>query len=92
MRTLPRCRRSFAIDVVPYGGNDRLKNTLLVQFVLRKFDKVFITYDLDAHAETKAALSRLDLRESKDFLPRGVSKPGRDCISKDSCRSESLQP
>jgi predicted ATP-dependent endonuclease of OLD family len=34
------------IEVVPYGGKDTLKNTLLVQFVLRKFDMVFVTYDL----------------------------------------------
>jgi putative ATP-dependent endonuclease of the OLD family len=68
------------IEVVPYGGKDTLKNTLLVQFVLRKFDAVFITYDLDADREVRASLSRLGLKENKDFLPVGINQAGKDCI------------
>jgi putative ATP-dependent endonuclease of the OLD family len=30
------------IEVVTYGGKDTLKNTLLLQFVLRKFDRVYV--------------------------------------------------
>jgi hypothetical protein len=41
------------ISVIGYGGKDTLKNTLLVQFVLRNFDQVYITYDLDAHRRGK---------------------------------------
>jgi predicted ATP-dependent endonuclease of OLD family len=68
------------IEVVPYGGKDTLKNTLLVQFVLRKFDRVFVTYDLDAEHEVCGALSRLGLKDLKDFAALGLSHPGRDCI------------
>jgi len=68
------------IEVVPYGGKDTLKNTLLVQFVLSKFDNVFVTYDLDADHEVRGALTRLGLKEGKDFISLGLQAPGRDSI------------
>lgn len=68
------------IEVVPYGGKDTLKNTLLVQFVLRKFDKVFVTYDLDADSEIRDALDRVGLKKHTDYAALGISQPGKDCI------------
>lgn len=71
---------SADIQVVPYGGKDALKNTLLVKFVLSQFDRVFVTYDLDADCEAKPALLRVGLRESQHFLALGVNQKGKDCI------------
>lgn len=68
------------IEVVPYGGKDTLKNTLLIQFVLRKFDRVFVTYDFDAASDVRAALVRVGLKESADYIGLGVDQPGKDCI------------
>ncbi|MGB7989045.1 MAG: AAA family ATPase [Candidatus Methylophosphatis roskildensis] len=68
------------IEVVPYGGKDTLKNTLLIQFVLRKFDRVFVTYDLDAASEVRAALGRVGLNESTDYIGLGANQAGKDCI------------
>jgi putative ATP-dependent endonuclease of the OLD family len=68
------------IKVVPYGGKDTLKNTLLVQFVLRTFDQLFITFDLDAEADIKAALTRVGLKQGTDYMALGISQPGKDCI------------
>ena len=68
------------IEVVPYGGKDTLKNTLLIQFVLRKFDNVFVTYDLDAESEIRGALGRLGLKEKSDFIALGIKQPGKDCV------------
>ena len=68
------------IEVVPYGGKDTLKNTLLIQFVLRKFNRVFITYDLDAAKEASSALARIGLKEREDFVGIGVQQSGKDCI------------
>lgn len=69
-----------SIEVVPYGGKDTLRNTLLIQFVLRKFDRVFVTYDLDAATEARTALTRVGLIENSDFAGLGVNQPGKDCI------------
>jgi putative ATP-dependent endonuclease of the OLD family len=68
------------IKVTPYGGKDTLKNTLLVKFVLSQFDKVFITYDQDADADVKAALTRLGLKQNDDYLALGKPQHGKDCI------------
>jgi hypothetical protein len=65
---------------VPYGGKDTLKNTLLLQFVLRKFDLVYITYDLDADGDVRAALKRAGLKEDEHFIPLGIAQAGKDCI------------
>jgi len=59
---------------------DALKNTSLVQFVLSKFDEVFVTYDLDADRDVKLALTRLGLKEGQDFMALGVQNAGRDCF------------
>jgi putative ATP-dependent endonuclease of the OLD family len=75
------CDRPAAdIEVVPYGGKDTLKNTLLLQFVLRKFDRVYITYDLDADAEVRAALKRTGLKEDEHFIPLGVPQRERTAL------------
>ena len=73
-------RLATDIEIVPYGGKDTLKNTLLVQFVLRTFDQLFITFDLDAESDIKAALTRVGLKQGHDYIALGVSQSGRDCI------------
>jgi hypothetical protein len=51
-----------------------------MQFVLRKFDRVFVTYDLDAASEAGAALGRLGLKEGTDYIGLGIKQAGKDCI------------
>ncbi|KAF0232545.1 MAG: ATP-dependent [Desulfovibrionaceae bacterium] len=66
------------VEIVPYGGWTALKNTVLLQFVLRKFDKVFITYDLDCDSEVQRSMSNLGLQRNIDYLPIGINQPGKD--------------
>jgi putative ATP-dependent endonuclease of OLD family len=68
------------IEVVPYGGKDTLKNTLLVQFVLRQFDRVFVTYDLDAQSDVRGALDRVGFKENTNYVAIGIGQTGKDCI------------
>jgi len=68
------------IEVVPYGGKDTLKNNLLLKFVLSKFDKVFVTFDLDASNEVSTTLARVGLKKDRDFRHIGINKPGKDNI------------
>ena len=78
--TLPCEQLREDIDVVPYGGKDTLKNTLLLQFVLRNFEQLYVTFDLDAEKEVTAPLMRLGLEEKKHFLALGEDQAGKDCI------------
>ena len=41
---------------------------------------MFVTYDLDAESDVRGALGRLGLKENNDFMPLGISQPGKDCI------------
>jgi predicted secreted Zn-dependent protease len=53
---------------------------MLVKFVLSKFDKVFITYDLDASNSVEKYLGRLNLKKNRDFISIGVNQPGKEAI------------
>jgi len=75
---LPCEKLNEGIQVAPYGGKSTLKNVLLLQFVLKTFDIVFVTYDLDADQEASRSLKRLNLLKHKDFAPLGIPEPGRD--------------
>lgn len=68
------------IEILPYGGKDALKNTSILQFMIKKFGKVYFTFDLDARSELKSALERIGLSEQDDFCAIGVDGPGKDCI------------
>jgi len=68
------------VKIVAYGGKDALKNTVLVNFVLRNFDRVYITFDLDAANDVSRSLERLDLKEKEDYLAVGKNEPGKNSI------------
>ena len=68
------------VEIVTYGGKDALKNTSILQFMINKFSRVFITFDLDAAADETRSLERIGLIEDNDFCGVGTSSPGSDCI------------
>jgi putative ATP-dependent endonuclease of OLD family len=41
------------VEIVPYGGVGALKNTVLVKFMIGRFERIFITLDLDAMDSVK---------------------------------------
>lgn len=69
-----------SIEILPYGGKDALKNTSILQFMIKKFGKVFITFDLDARQDVKASLERIGLIEDINFCAVGTNSSGSDCI------------
>lgn len=68
------------VEIVAYGGSSALKNTQILQFMIKKFGRIFITFDLDAESEVKSGLERIGLLDSKDFLAIGIKAPGYDNI------------
>ncbi|MBN9455002.1 MAG: AAA family ATPase [Bosea sp.] len=68
------------VEIVPYGGKDALKNTSLLQFMINRFGRVFITFDLDARHEIKPSLERIGLVEGRDFIAVGKPAAGCQCI------------
>ncbi|MXP46304.1 AAA family ATPase [Altererythrobacter luteolus] len=68
------------VEIVPYEGKDALKNTALLRFMINKFRRVFITFDLDAEKELSSSLLRLGLTQGSDFMPVGQKRAGCECI------------
>ena len=68
------------VEVVGYGGKDALKNTQVLQFMLSRLERVFITFDLDAKNDVVRKLEAIELTAETDFCAIGLDKPGRDCI------------
>lgn len=68
------------VEIIPYGGSGALTNSQLLQFMIKRFRRVFITFDLDAKKDVEKTLKSIRLIEEKDFLSIGLDAPGDDCI------------
>lgn len=68
------------VEVVAYGGKDALKNAILLKFIIQKFEKVLVTFDLDAKNELDKTMRQINLVEGKNYLAIGINKPGQECI------------
>ena len=68
------------VEIQPYGGKGTLKNTALLKFVLSRFDRVFVTFDMDAQRDVTKSLESLGLREKDDYWAVGVNQPGKEDI------------
>jgi putative ATP-dependent endonuclease of OLD family len=68
------------VEIIAYGGKDALKNSIMLKFVIEKFNRVYITYDLDAKSELKRVMDQLGLSEGDDHMAVGVAEAGKECI------------
>jgi putative ATP-dependent endonuclease of the OLD family len=68
------------LEIVPYEGKDALKNSILLKFIIDKFKKVLVTFDLDAKPELERTMAQVGLEEGMGFLAVGSNKPGKQCI------------
>lgn len=77
---IPNLLLPEGIEIVPYEGKDALKNSILLKFIIQKFKKVFVTFDLDAKIELERTMQQIGLIEGTQYLAIGINKPGRQCI------------
>jgi putative ATP-dependent endonuclease of OLD family len=68
------------VEVIAYGGKDAIKNSIMLKFVIEKFNRIFITYDLDVKHELQKIMDTLNLEEGKDHMAVGLKEDGKDCI------------
>jgi putative ATP-dependent endonuclease of OLD family len=68
------------VEIIAYGGKDALKNSIMLRFVLEKFNRVYLTYDLDAKRELSGVMGQLSLVEGTDHMAVGIDDDGKDCI------------
>lgn len=77
---IPELTLPAGIEIFPYGGKDTLKNAILLKFIVEKFKKVLVTFDLDAKVELERIMQQIGLVEGDSYLPIGIAKAGRECI------------
>ena len=63
-------------DIFAYNGRDNLKNTTLLSFIMSRYKKVFVTYDLDAEEVVERTLSSLGLAKKQNYWPIGLNTAG----------------
>lgn len=68
------------LEIVAYEGKDALKNTIMLKFIIEKFKRVFVTFDLDAKPELERTMQQIGLKEGIDYLAIGAKKSGKQCI------------
>lgn len=68
------------VEIIPYGGKDALKNSIMLKFVIEKFNRVYITFDLDAKNELEKTMKFLNMKDGDDFMAVGIDEDGKDCI------------
>jgi putative ATP-dependent endonuclease of the OLD family len=77
---IPRFMLPRNVEVVPYGGKDALKNAILLKFIIQKFERVLVTFDLDAKGELERIMRQINLNENEHYIAIGLNKPGQECI------------
>lgn len=70
-------RLDFSGVIFPYGGRDTLKNQALLRFIRDRFERVFVTFDLDSKEIVAKSLSSLGMKERIHYLPIGIDEPGK---------------
>lgn len=68
------------IEIISYDGKDALKNTVLLKFMVQKFNKVYFTFDLDAKNELARSMAQLGLIEVDNYMAIGLTSPGKECM------------
>jgi len=70
-------RLDFEGEVVSYDGTGALSNTVLLRFVKNRYDRLFITFDLDAASALEKSLHSLQMEKGKQYLPIGLPAAGK---------------
>lgn len=68
------------IDIYPYDGADNAKNTILMNFIKKKFHKVVMTVDIDRYNDVKKGITSIGFKENVDFFAIGKRESGKECI------------
>lgn len=70
----------FDGEIFPYGGTGTLSNGVLLRFIKGRYDRFFITFDLDAEVGLSKLLGGLGLEKNKHFASVGINGGGRNKI------------
>ncbi len=67
----------FKGEIFSYGGVGFFSNTILVKFIMSKFDRFVITFDLDQNQNVSRCLQNLGLKKHVHYFPIGIDVAGK---------------
>ncbi|MCC6067685.1 ATP-binding protein [Ferrovum sp. PN-J185] len=73
-------RLNFDGEIFQYGGSSTIQNQVLLRFIQGKYDRFFITFDLDCEKQVTPNLTGLGMVKGKQFIPVGKDDVGKNCI------------
>lgn len=66
--------------IFPYGGEGFFAHDVMMKFILERFNRVVITFDLDVDVKVARKLESLGLKRNEDFFAVGLSAGGKKNI------------
>jgi AAA15 family ATPase/GTPase len=63
--------------VFPYGGDSFFSHDVMMKFILERFNRVIVTFDLDADAKVARKLESIGLKRNEDFFAVGLPVGGK---------------
>ncbi|NBQ70293.1 MAG: DUF2813 domain-containing protein [Nitrosomonadaceae bacterium] len=66
--------------VFPYGGEGFFAHDVMMKFILERFNRVIITFDLDVDSKVSRKLESLGLKRNEDFFAIGLATGGKKNI------------
>lgn len=63
--------------VFPYGGDGFFSHDVMMKFILGRFNRVIVTFDLDVDAKISRKLESLGLKRNEDFFAVGLAAGGK---------------
>lgn len=73
-------RLDFDGEIFAYGGTGTINNGVLLRFIKGRYDRFFITFDLDAENGLSKLLQGLGLEKLKHYAAVGINGGGRNKI------------
>lgn len=73
-------RLTFDGEIYPYGGLGTLQNGVLLRFIKGRYQKFFLTFDLDGEGALTKLLSSLKMEKGTNYCSIGLPGGGKDKI------------
>lgn len=73
-------RLMFDGEIYPYGGLGTLQNGVLLRFIKGRYQKFFLTFDLDGESSLSKLLLSLKMDKGNHYQPIGLPGGGKDKI------------
>ncbi len=67
-------------DVFAYGGDGFFAHDTLLRFIMQRFNRVVVTFDLDVESKVIRKLESLGLKRNEGFVAIGLNQPGKKDI------------